>query len=524
MGEEWDPKAATSDERNAAFRLTHKLQLVQARGEELPDKWSHLPTGVECFIEYAMVDEVSSRQLVNGEHHIEWQRFLDRNRFGVILAPVGHGKTQQIAIGRCLYALGKNPSERIGIICGTEKQAEERVTAIAQHIVGNLRLHKVFPELRPSSNPRDTWSSSKITVERPMTGAKDPSVQAFGTGSRAIQGKRLDRIVMDDILDEINTRTPEARKKVLTWFDVKVFTRLPPDGSGRIEVIGTPWHNDDLLHVLSQREEWGSQVWSAVLNPDDPQDEWEALWPEVVTVKRLRSLANGMLPNAFMRKFCCRSRNEETARFQLEWIENSLWNGRGLRMLSDQPRVGIGGELLPCFTGVDLGVGQKEEHDLSVIFTACLRQDRKRQIVDIQSGRWTGPEIVQRIVRTQRRFDSQVTVESNAAQEYIAQFTIDQGVAASSFHTGKNKHSEAFGVESLAVEMRAGLWVFPSNDAGEANDPDMKMLVRGMLDFTTNPKEHTADHLMAMWFTREAIRGYLARLDAEAGLVDMQYR
>ena len=255
MGEDWDYKAADAFQVDAAFRLTHQLQLQQARGEELPEEWAHLPTGAECFVEYVMADEVSGRQLVNGEHHIEWQRFFDRNRFGVILAPVGHGKTQQIAIGRCLYALGRNPSMRIGIICGNEGQAEERVTAIAQHIVGNQRLHKVFPNLRPSSNPRDKWSSSKITVERPMTGAKDPSVQAFGTGSGSIQGKRLDLIVMDDILDEKNTRTPEARKKVLMWFDVKVFTRLPPDGSGRIEVIGTPWHSDDLLHVLADRSD-----------------------------------------------------------------------------------------------------------------------------------------------------------------------------------------------------------------------------------------------------------------------------
>jgi len=520
MGEGWPQPGVSREEMERGFGLLAYIHRKQSRGDVLPDRFAHLETGVTCFIEYVLVDEVSGAQVVNGHHHVEWQHFLDRNRFAVIMAPVGHGKTQQI-IGRALYTLGKNPSTRIGMICGTEDQAIDRVQSIGQHIIGNSRLHEIFPDLKPSSDPRDSWSSREITVER-KTVAKDPSVRAFGANSSKIQGARLDKIIMDDVLDEKNTRTPEARKKVLKWFDVKVFTRLPPDGSGSVEVIGTPWHSEDLLHVLSERKTWGSQVWSAVLNPDDPQEEWEALWPEVVTVERLISLANTILSNAFMRKYCCRSRNEETARFQLDWIQNAFWLGRNKRMLDRKPRIGRAGRALPCFTGVDLGIGQREEHDLSVIFTAALRPDNKRQVIDIQSGRWTGPEIVQRIIRTQLRFDSRVIVESNAAQKYITQFTIDQGIPVEAFHTGRNKHDENYGVESIAIEMRAGLWIFPANEQGEANDSELRMLSRGMLDYT--PTDHTSDHLMAMWFVRESIRSHLAREEADGRLVDIQYR
>jgi hypothetical protein len=294
---------------------------------------------------------------------------------------------------------------------------------------------------------------------------------------------------------------------MVDWFDAVAFARQTPGRRFRVWVIGTPWHYEDLLHVLMDRPAYASQVWSAVLNPDDPQDEWATLWGGVYTPEHARFLWGNSTPHAFARKQLCRVRDDAHGRFQKDWIDLCLRLGAGRSLLDLPPAAYWNGPILPCFTGVDLGVGQREEHDLSVLFTIALMPDKKRLVVDIQSGRWTGPEIVQRIIRTSRRYRSIVVVENNAAQDFILQFAEEQDdLPIEPFHTGRNKHDEDFGIETIGVELRAGRWVLPASPAGEAIDPEIKLLIRGMMNYT--PTDHTADHLVAMWIARERARAY----------------
>lgn len=66
------------------------------------------------------------------------------------------------------------------------------------------------------------------------------------------------------------------------------------------------------------------------------------------------------------------------------------------------------------FTGVDLGVGTTERHDLSALVTVAISPDQRRQLLCVESGRWQAPELATRIRETQRRFKSKLRVESNA--------------------------------------------------------------------------------------------------------------
>jgi hypothetical protein len=511
-------------ERTRALRQLH---LRQARGEEIvgfPDA----VVGASAFIEYAMPDEESGDSIENADYHEEWQAFFDRNRYGVIMAPVGHGKTQQI-VGRILYHLGKNPNARIAIICATDGQAMDRLAQVQAHILHNPRVREVFPHLVPKKGAK--WNAHECTVAR-TTIAKDPSVAAYGAGSKAITGARLDVVVLDDVLDMENTSSPEQRAKTLSWFDTKVFTRKGPRGRKsraqgdktrfRVWCIGTPWHEEDLLHTLGSRPAWGMQVWSAVLNPEAPEDRWEALWPEAIPVEELREDAANMTPSAFARKRLCKPYSDASSRFQEAWIRACLAQGLGRGFLDEAPTAFWGGPLLPCYTGVDLGVGQDEDSDLTVLFTIAILPDRRYLVVNVESGRWQGPEIVQRIVQHHIRYQSTVVVESVAAQAFIAQFAQGRGVPVIPFSTtstGKRgKHSEDFGVETMAVEMRATRWVIPATQGGEPANDEIRAWIREMRGYT--PKSHTGDRLMASWFAREEARIYIEGLEAGDGEQD----
>lgn len=514
----WEYQTAPQQWRNVAKDVLKGAHLRQARGDQIHDyEGDPLPFGSAPFIEYCFRHEKTDEPIENAPFHESWQAFLDENDFAVIMAPVGHGKTQQL-LGRVLYELGKDPTLRIGIVCATDPQAMQRVTQLRRQLTENPRIQEVFPDLKLDDSAKQT--EHEFSVVR--TGiSKDPSVQAFGVGSGKLQGARLDILVIDDGCDRDNIRTPELRARMVEWFDAVAFTRSSPGERFRVWVIGTPWHHEDLLHVLMERPAFASQVWSAVLDPEAPQDEWETLWEAQFPQEHAQFLWANMTPHAFARKYCCRTRDDQFARFRRAWIERCLRNGKGKTLLDEPPTAFWQGPFLPCFTGVDLGVGQKEEHDLSVLFTIALMPGKRRLVVDIQAGRWTAPEIVQRILRTQRRYRSIVVVENNAAQDFIRQFVEEkETIPIEPHNTGRNKHDEDFGIETLGVELRAGRWIIPANMAGEAADPEIRAWISEMLNYT--PEDHTGDRLMASWIARERAREYDP--DAQEAVGDLLVR
>ena len=454
-----------------------------------------------AFVQYCFRHEETDAPLMNAEHHNEWHEFLNDNDRAILFAPVEHAKTQHIAVGRVLYALGKNPSKRLAVVSLTQsRHADKVVGQVRRHIESNPRLHKVFPDLKPSEDLHDPWGQSRIVVQRD-TNAKDPSLQGLGAFG-PINGSRLDGIIIDDVLNFENTRTADQITKLIEWMDSEVFTRVGDDGW--IHWIGTPWTPMDPMHQVAKRSGWASERYSAVLNPDAPMEDWEPMWPEQFSIDRLKRIYHATTPLNFARKYLCQVRMDAASRFKQEWIDNALGLGRRMRLTKRHP-VGPSGQALRCYTGVDLGVGQKESNDLTCLFTIAVEENGRKRVLDIQSGRFTAPEILQRIQGVVQNYGSIVYVEDVAAQSFLLQWASSQGLPVRGFTTtaGKKYH-EHYGVESLAIEMRNGGWVIPSGEPGEQIDPEVDEWIREMLYYT--PEAHTGDRLMASWFAREAAR------------------
>lgn len=452
------------------------------------------------FAEYILTDEATGKPVEGAEFHKEWHQHFEDHKRVVLFASVEHAKTSHAAIARVLRKLGENPNCRVALVSNTATQAEKLLSAVRSHIKNNRRLHSVYPNLRRKSGLQ--WTNKAITIERPST-AKDPSVQALGIGG-PINGSRVDHMVLDDVCDFENTRTPAQRQLLVDWWDTTASTRITPGGT--VTVIGTPWHDDDLLNVLARRPGFFSAKYPAVLNPGDPQDQWKPLWPARFSVDRLKDIYASTTVHAFSRKYLCEVRNDETSRFATAWWLQMLAAGKGWNPFGLAPR--SSGQVWPCFTGVDLGVGQSEGHDMTVLATVAFEPGTKKRVLcEIQAGRWEAPEIVNRIRDTHARFGSICVVESNAAQKFIQQFATHQGIPVRPYFTSAgNKYNEHFGVESLAVEMASGLWRVPSGKDGATINSEFSAFWRECQQYT--PEDHTGDRLMAVWLAREAARNY----------------
>ena len=443
---------------------------------------------VNEFIHLVLKNESTGQLVRQSEVHYQWHRLADQHDRLLLWSHIESGKTQQVAIARTVWELGKNPNLRFAIVSNVKGQAVKIARSVRHYIEQpTSTLQAIFPHLKPGK----PWGDFAFSVAR-KTGAKDPSIQVAGVHGN-ILGARLDRVILDDILDYENTRSPLLRGDLWDWYHATLAGRLV-DG-GRVICIGTAFHPDDALHRFAKQPGWGAYRYP-VIHPETGVPRWPEQWgPERIQAKR-----EELGPSEFARQMLCEARDDSTARFKREWVDRCLVQGEGRAMASGLKVIPPG---YATYTGVDLAVQQHSAADQTVLFTIAIDPQGNRHVLSIESGRWAGPEIVQRIESAHHRYQSIVIVENNAAQDFIVQFARHaSAIPIKPFTTGRSKAHPDFGIEGIATEMANGKWIIPNH--GGVMHPDVHAWVDEMLYY--DPAAHTGDRLMASWFTREGAR------------------
>ena len=227
---------------------------------------------VNAFIEFVIKDEKTGLPLKQAPMHEAWHELADKHDRLLIWSHTEAGKTSQIAIGRVLWMLGRNPALRVVILSNTLKgQATKVVRTLKRYIETSDELHEVFPELLPG----EPWTDDAITIKRGVI-AKDPTVQATGVHGN-ILGSRIDYLIIDDILDFENTLSERALKDTIAWYQGTVVGRMTKDA--RAICIGNAWHPKDLLHWLA------TNGWAAYRYPV-VDEQGKSRWPEEWSLER----------------------------------------------------------------------------------------------------------------------------------------------------------------------------------------------------------------------------------------------
>lgn len=476
-----------------AVKLAHGVDPLQAavqaaRGSSAQLRRRALEDPV-LFQAAVMRDEVTGAPFLPADVHCDWQDLCTTHDRLVLWAAIEHGKSASISIGRVLFEIAKNPGIRVGICTNTgghNSLGVKLLRAIKQYIEKSPELHEVAPRLVVG----DYWTQTAITVARPYI-SKDPTVQVFGLHGD-VMGARLDLIIFDDVLDWEVTRTKAQRDATSSWIDSTVLGRLVE--GGRVWAIGNPWDPDDAYHRLAKRPGWSSHTFAANLADGSPR--WPARW----SLERLARKRADLGPSEAARQLDCRSRSDESSRFQEAWVNLCLARGDGRQMQHHLQRVPLGCRVL---TGVDLGVQEKDANDPTAIMDVLIHGDGTRELLCIESGKWAGPVIVSKILDHYRRYQGYVWVENNAAQDFIVQFTQDAAaIPIRGYTTGRTKAHPEFGVEKIAAEMSNAKWIIPN--IGRACHPEVEGFVNECLFY--HPAAHTGDRLMAAFFIVEGER------------------
>lgn len=488
------------------------------------------------FAEMILKDEATQKPIKMTAMHYEWHRVAATGKNMVLWSHPESGKSQQLVIARSLWILGRNPLARIAILAASEDQVKKLISAIREHIENNPVLHQIFPNLKRGKH----WTDTAITVAGAKTDIKKDRSVAAATPTKKIQGARFDYLFIDDVLVHDNTRIPTQRKELATKIRSSAFSRLTKHA--QIVFLANAFHPEDFAHELARQPGWWSKKYP-VLTPTG-ESSWPEVWP-LWRIKKVRDEYYGA--TEFARVMMCEPRADGDARFKQAWIDACKRRGRGMpvfyslkefvRFIGKKHwrKAGIRWNfkdpfVMPkgchVFTTVDLAVSRRDSADSTVIFTGFVWPDGTRQVLNIQRGRWSAPEIKRRVIATNKAFKPQiVVVENNAAQDYMVQWVEEENasVPIRGFKTGKNKLSKEFGVESVATELELKRWVIPSTKDGHPADENIAEWVREMLYYSAD--SHTGDILMASWFFREAARVFADRMrEAEDGTVDAHVR
>ena len=193
-----------------------------------------------------------------------------------IAAPRGEAKSTLVSQLFTLYCLVAQKKRYALIVMDSIDQAYPMLEAIKVELEFNQRLRVDFPEIAGQGR---VWQAATIVTKA------NQKVQVAGSGKK-LRGLRHgayrpDLVVLDDIENDEQVRSPEQRDKLHDWLKKTV---LPLGEAGdKLDVvyIGTILHYDSVLNRTLSSKAWKTAKFKALIRqPDDMSlwDKWEDLY------------------------------------------------------------------------------------------------------------------------------------------------------------------------------------------------------------------------------------------------------
>ena len=193
-----------------------------------------------------------------------------------IAAPRGEAKSTLVSQLFTLYCLVAQKKRYALIVMDSIDQAYPMLEAIKVELEFNQRLRVDFPEIAGQGR---VWQAATIVTKA------NQKVQVAGSGKK-LRGLRHgayrpELVVLDDIENDEQVRSPEQRDKLHDWLKKTV---LPLGAAGdKLDVvyIGTILHYDSVLNRTLSSKAWKTAKFKALIRqPDDMSlwDKWEDLY------------------------------------------------------------------------------------------------------------------------------------------------------------------------------------------------------------------------------------------------------
>lgn len=223
------------------------------------------------------LDAIWQQGVLKGQYPITPVKIKEISRMNgtkrVAAAPRGHAKSTTLTFKGTMHAIVYGYKHYPIIISDSSEQAEGFLDNIRVEFEENEFLKEDFGDLTGK-----VWRSNVLITSTNI------KVEAIGSGKK-IRGRkhrnwRPDLIVLDDIENDENVRTPEQRSKLENWF-LKAVSKAGDDYTD-IVYIGTLLHYDSLLAKTLKNPGYKAIKYKAVISFSKADDLWKK-WEDIYT-------------------------------------------------------------------------------------------------------------------------------------------------------------------------------------------------------------------------------------------------
>ncbi len=252
-------------------------------------------------------------------------------------------------------------SRTILVISATAEHSYETIKWLKHAIERNDIYARAFGLERgdkhtdPNNGEKYTWRDDKIQIWHKKLGMM---ITMVGTGifgqSRGlnIEDFRPDFILLDDIQDEDNAKTPEQRKKVNERVYGAITNTLAPRSespTATMLFLQTPLHKQDAIELARKDPEWTYIEVSCF----DKRGEsvWPERWSTVELLKKKQGFINRNQLSLWLKEWEVKVTDDELSYFANKWVEDHYFE--------------VLPEAIPCIIAIDPTPPPKEADQMS---------------------------------------------------------------------------------------------------------------------------------------------------------------
>jgi predicted phage terminase large subunit-like protein len=208
----------------------------------------------------------------------------------IITMPPRHGKSELASRRFPAWFIGKDPYRQLIFATYNEEFAQDFGRSVRE----TMRM-PVYKQIFPGA----ALKQGSAAADRVQT--DEGGLAVFVGRGGSLTGRGADLLVIDDpIKDREEADSKSTRDKLWSWFTEVAMTRLMP--GGRVVIIMTRWHEDDLIGRLidpgnpcfnaEEAKNWKVLALPAIAGDDDPmgRKKGEALWPDRFPLETLEPL------------------------------------------------------------------------------------------------------------------------------------------------------------------------------------------------------------------------------------------
>lgn len=314
----------------------------------------------------------------------------------IVAMPPRHGKSERVSKKFPAWHVGRNPGDEI-ILASYSIDLSRGFSRIARDTL--MSHYSVFGvRVDPQNQSAESWG-----IEGYRGGVTAAGVGGPITG----RGARI-AIVDDPVKNSEEANSEVMREKIWEWYQSTLYTRLTPDG--RIIIVMTRWHEDDLVGRLLKKEreeiEEGTHTgdrWTVINFPAIAEEgdylgrqPGEPLWPEFgFDLQRLSQIRQDVGSYVFNALYQQRPSAAEGTIFKREYFryfsEQTIGNQQYFVLHGDVERR-YRKESLWCFQTVDTANSTKTINDYFVVSTWYVTPEHDLLLYDVYRTHIEGPD------------------------------------------------------------------------------------------------------------------------------------